>query len=177
MLASRLPTLQQAVAVYSIIVLFVYGWSIYWYLWKLPSWLFYMTAPEMLTIFAYTVVVNFLESIFVMLLPILLSILLPVTWFRDRFIARGVALVAVILTFLTYYSRLITGLVDLPPGLSRMMLEVAGAAILVTFISGKVVLLRKLLEEISNRAVIFLYLSLPISALSILVVLIRNIFA
>ena len=177
MMSTRLPGLMQTAAVYSVIVLFIYGWTIYWFLWKLPSWLYFMTAIELLTLFAYSMVVNLLESFFVLLLPLFLSILLPVKWFRDRFVARGSALVVVILAFLTYYSRLITGLVGLPSNLGWMLLAVAAAAVAAVFIFGRVAFLRRILEEIANRAVIFLFISFPISAISLLVVLIRNLFA
>ncbi len=176
LMASRLPNLQQTAAVYSIIVLFVYGWMIYWYLWKLPSWLFYLSLTDLLTYFAYAMTVNFFESVFVLLFPLVLCLLLPPGWLRDQFAVRGTTMVAVLLIFLTYYSRLITGLVDLPSNLHIMLLEVVFGMVMVAFIAGKVRLIRKVIEEISNRAIIFLYLSIPISAVSMLVVLIRNLF-
>jgi hypothetical protein len=176
-ISSRLPGLQQAVPVYAVIVLFVYGWTIYWFFWSLPSWLYFMTAPELLAIFAYSMVVNFLESLFVLLLPVCLSLALPVKWFRDQFVARGASLVALILTFLIFYSRLVAGLEDLPPGLGWIMLGVVAAAVLVVFVFGRVGILCRAVEEISDRAVIFLYIFLPLSGISLLIVVIRNLLA
>ncbi len=175
--ASRLPESQQVASVYAVIVVFVYGWTIYWYIWKLPSWLFYLSLTDLLTYFAYAMMVNFLESIFVLLVPLALCLALPTNWLRDSFAARGSALVAVLLGFLTYYSRLITGLLDLPPNLPIMLLEVVLGMILAAYLAGRVRILRRAIEEISNRAIIFLYVFIPISAVSILAVLIRNLFA
>jgi hypothetical protein len=176
-ISSRLPKLQQVASVYAIIVLFVYGWTIYWYLWKLPSWLDFMTASELLAVFAYSMVVNFLESLFVLILPIALSLILPVNWFRDQFVARGVALVVVLLTALLFTSRIIAGLADLPPYLGWIIFGVILVAVLAVHIFGKVGFLRRTLEEVSDRAVIFLYVSVPVSAVSLIVVVIRNLLA
>jgi len=176
-LSSRLPGLQQAASVYAVIVLFVYGWTIYWFLWKLPSWLYFMTAPELLAVFSYSMVMNLLESLCVLLLPVGLSLLLSERWFRDQFVARGVSLSVVLLGFLMYYSNLIAQLAGLPSYLGWLLLGVFAAAVLIVVVVGKVGFLRRGLEEISERMIIFLYLSIPISAISLIVVMVRNLLA
>jgi len=62
----------------------------------------------------------------------------------------------------------------LPPGLNWMFPLVVAGILLIVFLVGRVNLLCKILEEIANRAVIFLYVFLPLSALALIVVLIRN---
>jgi hypothetical protein len=173
--AKRMPNSQQIAAVYGVIVLVVYGWTIYWYLWKLPSWLYFMTLTEMLVAFAYAMAVNFLESVLILLVPILLCLFLPSRWFRDQFVAQGAILVVLILVALMQYLKIITSLQDLPPGIGRMALLVMVGIVFLVFLVGRIGFLGKVIAEIANRATIFLYIFMPISALSLLVVLFRNI--
>ena len=119
---SRLPSMGQLTAVYGVIVLMVYGWTIYWYLWKLPSWLYFLTLGELLVTFSYAMIVNFIESLLILLVPVLLSLLLPHHWFRERFVAQGVVMVVLLLIALMNYLNVITGLQDFPPGLGGKVL-------------------------------------------------------
>jgi hypothetical protein len=173
--ANRLPSKGQLAAVYGVIAFIVYGWTIYWYLWKLPSWLYFMTLGELLVTFSYAIVVNFLESLLVLLVPVMLCVLLPLHWFRERFVARGVTLVIILLIALMKYLNAITGLQDFPPGLPWMILAVFVLTALMVFLVGRIQFLCKLLEEIANRATIFIFIFLPLSVISILVVLVRNV--
>lgn len=174
-IASRLPSLGQLTAVYGVIVLMVYGWTIYWYLWKLPSWLYFLTVGELLVTYSYAMVVNLIESLLVLLLPVFLSLLLPIRWFRERFVAQGVILVVLFLIALMYYLNVIISLQGFPSGLGWTVLAAIIVISFLTFLVGRVGLLRKVVEEIGNRATIFVYIFLPLSVLSIFVVLIRNV--
>jgi hypothetical protein len=174
-IAKRLPTTQQTAAVYGVIVLIVYGWTLYWFAWKLPSWLYFLSVGEMLVALAYSMVVNFIESLIVLVALLLLCAILPPRWFRDRFTALGTALVILSLVALAYYLGTIIALQDFPPHLRWYTLLAVTGIVLVVFLISRIKLLVKLLEEIANRAVIFLYVFLPISAISFIVVLIRNI--
>lgn len=172
---SRLPSMGQLTAVYGVIVLMVYGWTIYWYLWKLPSWLYFLTLGELLVTFSYAMIVNFIESLLILLVPVLLSLLLPHHWFRERFVAQGVVLVVLLLIALMNYLNVITGLQDFPPGLGGKVLAAIIVIAFLIFLVGRIELLSKVVGEIGNRATIFIYIFLPISVLSIFVVLIRNV--
>ena len=173
--SGRLPNFQQLVAVYGVIVLILYGWTVYWYLWKLPSWLYFLTVTEMLSAFAYAMVVNFLESLLVLLVPVLLCILLPSRWFRDRFVSQATVLVVLLLASLMQYLVSITARQDIPPGMVWAALLTLAVIAFLVFLVGRIGFLRRAVEEIAGRAVILLYIFLPVSALSILVVLFRNI--
>lgn len=173
-LAKRMPTSQQLAAVYGITVFVIYGWTIYWYLWNLPSWLYFMTLGEMLVTFAYGMAVNFLESILVMLVPVFLSLMLPSRWFRDNFVAHGAALVPFSLIALMQYLGIIITGQEIPSGFVKVVLLVIAGIFLLTFVVGRVRFLRRVFEEVASRATIFVYIFLPVSAISILTVLIRN---
>ena len=173
-LAKRMPASQQLAAVYGVVVFVIFGWTIYWYLWNLPSWLYFMTIGEMLSTFAYGMTVNFFESILVMFVPVLFCLILPPRWFRDNFVAYGTSLVLLSLIALMQYLGMIVTRQEIPSGFGKTALLVIAGILLLTFILGRVRFLRRILEEIASRASIFVYIFLPISAISILTVLVRN---
>ncbi len=170
----RMPSLHQMAAVYGFIVLVVYGWTIYWYFWKLPSWMYFMSVGELLTAYAYALPVNLLESLLLFSIPFLLALLLPPRWSRDQFVAQGTALTILTTVVLVKYLSVITAIRALPPGLNWMFPLAVTSILLIAFLVGKIKFLSKILEEIANRAVIFLYVFLPLSVLALIVVLIRN---
>jgi hypothetical protein len=173
--ANHMPTVQQLASVYGVIVLIVYGWTIYWFAWQLPSWLYFLTLGEILSVFSYAMVVNFIESLITLFVPVLICLLLPPRWFRDRFAALGTSLVVLSLMALMKNVEMIIALQGFSPGLGFSVLLVIVGIVFLVFLISKISLFLKVIEEIANRAIIFLYISLPISALSFLVVLIRNI--
>jgi hypothetical protein len=174
-LKNRLPAFQDVLAVYGLIVLLIYGWTIYWYLWKLPSWLYFLSLPEILFVYTYAAVLNFIETLIVIALPLALCLALPVAWMRDRFVSRSVILVIVLLAALINYVNLMTSLLRIPPGLAFPTLLAAVVTAFLMFVAGRVGFIRKAIEEIASRSVIFVYIFLPLTALSFLVVLARNI--
>jgi len=162
--------------VYALIALLVYGWTILWFFWRFPSWLFFMTIGEILSVFAYAMAFNLLESLFVLSIPVLLSFVLPKKWFYDTFVARSASLVLLLLG----YSMFFTTRLQYEEGYPKNLLLLSVLALFViaflVYILGKISIVRKILEALSDRAVVFLYLSIPISLISSLVVIFRNLF-
>jgi hypothetical protein len=87
-----------------VIVLFVYGWTIIWFFWRLPGWVFFLSASEILMAAAYALATNLVESLAVLVLPLLLSLILPKTWFRNAFVARGAALVLALVAYMIFLT-------------------------------------------------------------------------
>ncbi|MEW5941807.1 MAG: hypothetical protein AB1750_19260, partial [Chloroflexota bacterium] len=144
---------------------------------KLPSWLYFMSISEILVGYAYDAIVNFLETLIVLALPLLLSLALPAAWYRDRFTSRSATIVILLLVALMKYVSTITALFTIPSGLALPILAGTLVTIFLAFLVGRVAFLRKIMEEIASRAVIFVYIFAPLTAISFIVVLIRNIAA
>ncbi|MGC1377326.1 MAG: hypothetical protein WA821_13935 [Anaerolineales bacterium] len=170
----RIPNLRQIAPVYAVIVLMLYGWTILWFLWKLPSWLFFMTVPEILEVFAFAMVNTFLESLVVLSAPVLLSLALPGKWFHEMFVVRGASFVFLSLGYLMFfafqfqeetYPKL---LLFLTPGVFVVIF-------CLVYFAGKSVLVRRVIESFADRAVIFLYLLIPISVIAVLFIILRQI--
>jgi hypothetical protein len=168
----RVPDTNQFLPVYGLIVMLVYGWSLYQFIWNLPSWLKFLTLGEIGSVLAYTIVTDLAESLLILMGLIIVSVILPKKWFRDDFIVRGggsvlylLILFMVIARNTTPYEQLVSkyairGLIDF--SFLQLML-------------GEIRLLRKIVSELADRSTIFLYLSIPSSALALIVVLIRSI--
>lgn len=165
----RIPKRGEIASVYGVIVLIVYGWTIIAFLWELPSWRDFLTISEIFNVFAYSIVVNFLESLVVLSLPILLSIILPRKWFYDSFIARGTTMVILGLGYLMYAIRFFDVNSDYPSFLVKLTPLIFLAILLIVHLVDHIALLHKAIESFADRTIIFIYLSVPISILSLLI--------
>lgn len=172
----RIPKAGQIAAVYAVIMFPIYSWTLLWFFWKYPSWSFFMNIGEILVMLAYALANCFAESLVVLLIPVLVAFILPQKWFYDNFIARGVALMLPILGYIMYLAYQINGELDYPSQALDWAPVVLVAAFLLVFLAGKPGLLRKALEAIADRMTIFIYLFVPLSILSIIVVAIQVLF-
>jgi len=172
---NRLPNLKQIAPVYAICVIIIYSWTIVWFFWTVPAWLFYLNIWEILLIYAYLVATNFLESLLVICAPIGLSFILPSRWFRDTFVARGTSLVVLGLGYFMFLADQFQNRDDYPSILLKLwsVALASGLILLLVFIVGKTSFIKKAVEFIAEQATVFLFISIPISLISLVVVLPR----
>jgi len=171
---NKLPSLAEVYPVYAIIVLLVYGWTIYWALWKLPSWLDFLPLAEIGAIFCYLLATNLFESLLALLGVLIVSLILPQKWFRDSFVSRGSALAASILISIMFFEYHFDKPADYFykfPSYLPWILLVTGVLV---FLAGWIRLVRKAVEIFAENAVIFLFLLLPLSLLSLIIIIVRN---
>ncbi|MGA7192714.1 MAG: hypothetical protein WBW94_03720 [Anaerolineales bacterium] len=173
---NKLPHLAEVYPVYAIIVILTYGWTIYWALWKLPSWLDFLPLSEIGAIFCYLMATNFIESLLVLFGVLIISLILPRKWFRDLFVSRGSMLAASVLISLMIFEYHFDKPADYFnkfPLYLPLILVIAGV---LAFLAGWIGIVRKAVEVFAENAVIFIFISLPISLLSLIVVIARNLF-
>ena len=170
----EIPSIREITWVYGIVVLLIYGWTIYWFLWKLPSWLFYLTITEILTMFCYSMMVNFLESLTLIVGVVCSYELLPKSWMENRFVSTGAITATVVCAFLANFP------IQSPDAFSYAPLLRYGMICVIATIGanwiGRNHIVANWIDAFAERTVVFLYLSIPISAISMLVVLIRNLY-
>ena len=171
---NRFPSLQENIRVYAVIAALIYGWSILWLFWELPSWLYYLTIGEMLPVFAYALATNFLESLLILAAINLCCFLLPKRWLRESFVARSFLLVSLGLGYLMYFASLLGKEDDYPAGLLVWSPVVFVVFFLLSILLDRVASIRSLAENIADRLTVFLYLTIPLSAISLLLVIARN---
>jgi hypothetical protein len=175
-LLNRLPKWPQVAAVYAVIVLVIYTWTILWFFWKLPSWLYFLSVGEILTIYAYAAAINLLESLLILCLPLGLGLILPRKWFSDVFVTRSIIVALSVLGYAAYILTQFQSREDYPGGIIRLLPLVFLASLLLAFLVGKVKFVAKVIDAFAERATIFLYLLLPISLVCLAVVLVRLTF-
>jgi hypothetical protein len=174
---NRLPPLTQILPVYAVIAFVVYGWTIILVFWKLPSWLFFLHGGEIVAILSYSFLLNLLESLIVLIGLLGLCWLLPARLLRDDFNVRGAALALVLLVSIMLHLWVYNNS-DLREAFIRSLLPwwgvtLALAAVLVWWAS-RTAWLRRGLLELSDRLVVFLYIFVPMSLISLVIVIIRN---
>jgi hypothetical protein len=175
-ISSRFPKQKEILPVYAIIVVIVYGWTIHRFNYYLSGWLYFLNLGEITSFFAYSMVVNLLESLLVLLALVILAFALPKKWFRDAFVARGVSLSILALGLMMMIANQFKTRDGYPAGLihwSPILLVLIGVA--VCFL-GTQPRASRLLEFVADRAIIFLYISIPLSIVSLMVVLFRLVF-
>lgn len=154
----------------------VYTWTLFTSFWKLPSWLFFLQVGEILSIYAYAFVINFVESFLLLLIALLPALLLPSRWWTESFIAKGFALILIILgsaaLHMSLYRTPDTRALFVN-GQLLWWLGTLGAAVLLTWIAGSVDWLRRALESMADRFLVFLYVYLPLTALGLVIVIAR----
>ncbi len=173
----RLPTWAQIIPVYAVIVLVIYTWTIISFIWKLTGWLLFLNGGEILTVLAYALATALVESLLVLLAPLVMALALPRRWFSDFFVPRGSALVIVGLGYLMLLAGHFQQKEQLPkPFLQYWSLSlVIVACIFLVHLSVRISFVRRTLELVSDRAKIFLYLWIPLSIASVGAILVRSV--
>lgn len=168
---NRFPKKESILPIYGLIVILVYGWSAYWFIWNLPSWLTFLTAGEIIAIGAYALFTNLLESTFVLALVLILCFCMPSGWLNEDFVFRGAVMVIATLVYLMF---LLSGHVPLPQAGYYGLLAIF-IIVLVIQVLGRIRILRAGVEALADRSTIFVYITVPLSVAAVFVVLIRNI--
>lgn len=182
-LRSRLPSRQDMLLVFGLVVFAVFGWSIRGFLYKLPSFALYFGLGANLAVLSYMAAFALIESLVVTGFLILLGMLLPASWLRSGFAYKAFLIVLVMtiamILFEGYYRA--DFLKDILAGYTYMFppfaLGLAGSGLA---LGALLWLFRRYgrlqryalyaLEQIS----LFTYIYVPLGLIGVLVVLVRN---
>jgi hypothetical protein len=175
-LLKRFPTIGQVVPVYAVAVMVLYGWTILWFFWKVPGWLFHQTIGEVLVVLAYALFTNFLESLIVAGLPVLVAGILPRRWLADGFAARGMVLIVPVLGYMILLAYQFQDKSGYPSWLLDWAPLAVLLSLLLVFAVARITVLRRAFEWFGDRATVFLYISIPASLVALVVVIIRVVY-
>jgi hypothetical protein len=154
----------------------VYTWTVFTSFWKMPSWLFFLQLGEIVSIYAYAFVVNFVESILLLVAVLLPGLILPDRWWKDVVVPRGLVLILVILgsaaLHLSLYRTPDTREIFVRGQFVWWMLTLF-IAVLLTWLAGSVAWIRRGLENIAERFLVFIYVYLPLTVVAFLIVIAR----
>jgi hypothetical protein len=178
-LRSRFPAWGEIVSVFAFISLLVYGRMLYVFVWKTPSWLYYLTTGEIFSILSYSLVVSFFESAGYTALLAMIGFLLPERWFRREFITRSAwGMTGWLAVLVLYFHGLSNpgfgGGMFRPNTMAPWALVALIAGILFAIFSPLVRPMKTSAMWIADQAIIFLYIFLPTSLIGAVVATLRN---
>lgn len=171
----KIPKIEKIAPVYAVAVVMIYAWSIPRFFWRLTSWLYFSSVGEIAVIFFYMMAVNLIESVLVIFVPIALSVVLPEKWFVERFVTKGTLLISLSLGYLMYFDSRLYYQAPFPLDLVHQTPIIIAALLALVFLIDWTGILDKILIDLSDRMIIFLYISIPVSLISVLVIIVRNI--
>jgi hypothetical protein len=170
-LRHRLPGLSEAAPVYSVIAFIVYSWAIVVFLWNLPAWLFYLRLDEILVVFAYRMVACLAESLAALAVLLIICFILPPGFLKNAFVLRGTAAAICVLgSIVLFWNHFMSS--DVNFWVPRSI----ALAIFFGLFSTRIKAIASFLRWLSNSMLIFLYIFLPVSLVSLIAVLARNVF-
>ena len=177
LLSARWPEKRLILNVYAVIVLITYGWSLYTSFWKVPSWMYYLNIGEILSIYAYSFTVNLIESLLLLLACLSPCLILPSKWWKEEFLSRSLMFVMIFLGSITLRLFLYGSpdyRVDFVAAQRQWWSVTFIVLLLCVWLAPKLAWLKRSLEFFADQCSVFVYFSLPISILSLVVVLIRG---
>lgn len=173
-LSGRIPAFADILPVFALIAAMFYGWTMVVFLWKLPGWLFFLNIGEIAGILAYQFTTNLLESFVILLLLLISSMIFPPRAFKDVFVVRGsVAALVLIGSMMLFLNRYVSVGPKFGEYLPVWMLGSLLLAIVLSVVSTHFRILKDSISWLSDRMIVFLFVLLPLTALSIFYVLIQ----
>jgi hypothetical protein len=172
-IAKRFPSLSEILPVYAAITFLEYSWTIINIFWKLPSWLNFLGVGEIGAIVAYSLMNALIESMVVLALVLILSILLPEKFIRSNFILRGTILVYLFTFWVALFD--ITFAWFIPSLRDVLTFAIAGILIsgLLFFLLRKAKFISCIIILFGDRLIVLLYIWLPLGIIGLCVVLTR----
>lgn len=164
------------ISVYAVVALMIQAWTVAVFFQQIPAWGNFLTVPEIVAIFAYRIAESFLECILLVGLLLLISFILPASYFRNVFKIRGtmfaVSLIGLVMLFWKRFGS--------DPGVvmaDYVQIWTVGTLVTSALISGLSTRLKGVpdfAEWIADQSIIFLYILIPLSIISCIIVLLRN---
>jgi len=177
-LRNRFPRFQQVVPVFAVICLLIYGWTIYITLQKLPSWLLYLNFQEIVSNYAYAFLFNFAESLLVAIAVIALNMWLPKKFFGDTFVARCSLLAILGIGYMIYFAIAVgqSKASQFPWEIFDRAVYIGIALVILSILLPRVAIIRKVVNDLADRSIIFLYIFIPLTILAGFVFIWNNLF-
>lgn len=174
-LMKRLPNIEAILPVYAILVFILYGWETIAFFWKVPAWLFYLGLGEVGVIYSYGVVNEFVESLAYLILLLMLAAILPASILKEKFQTRA-TLIALFLLGSVYLISYLIAFQEVERVKAALFTISTGMVldILLLWLSAKFAFLERAIIFLTNQVTIFLYVYAPITAIALVVILIRN---
>lgn len=179
LLSRQWPDKKDIMGIYAVIVFLVYSWMLVTSFYMLPSWMFYLSIGQILSLYAYSFSINLFESILLLAGVLILEFTIFLGLRNNQeFQPRSILLVVFLLGLMMARLIVFKGYEEASTFVSTELLWWGiglPTSLLLAVIGSKMRWLQSLLNIISERLTIFLYIYIPLSFIALIVVLIRNI--
>ncbi len=172
----RIPESNEMLIALGMALFVVHSWSLRMFFFRVPSFLLYMGVGQILAVLAYMMAFALLESLFVTLILILVSAILPLKWLRDGLGYKSfiIILVAAVASYLIQRE-----IESTYPGIKTLLLwaaETGTPMIALLLLAGFFKPVRKVFQFLSEQVSVMVFIYLPIGVISLVVVIFRLIF-
>jgi hypothetical protein len=177
-MSKRLPSIKEIISVYAVITFMVYGWTLVAFSGKVPAWSRFLSFSEILVIYSYSLLTDFIESLVFLALLLFLCMILPRRFMLDMFLLRGTIIVISLLGTLTFnlvfYTNASTTFIGNIPG--WLFISFGGLMFMffLDLLSRKIPLVKSTLISLTDWLMVFLYLFMGLSILALVVVAVKN---
>jgi len=175
---SKIPTRQEILPIFSLILFIVYSFTIYRMLFQIPSWLYSHTKPDMFFLAVYVFAVALIECLLVLVFILVLNLITPRKIFRDQFLSQGSMMViaCTIWAFILKYQVdifALSGLRDVSIMILLVVLSLLIILVVSSFLMKRNPGIKSILEATSDRMIIFAWIYVPVGMISFAIVLVR----
>jgi hypothetical protein len=179
-LSEKLPSRQEAVPVFAVVVFVVFSWTLYRMFWYIPSWLEYLSIWSVLITVAYVLSFALFESCVIFGISCLFSLFFPRRIFKQQFVVQACSIVAVLSIgafLLQRKMKLIYRLTYLKVLVYPVFILIAILILILilSYIFRRFEFLSRFIRVVAERVTIFLYVYVPLGLFGLLIVIIRNV--
>jgi hypothetical protein len=173
-LLKKIPKIDYIIAVYAVIAAITFTWSMIQFFWNLPSWFYFSSVGEIFVIFTYMMTFNLIEGLLVLFFIIVLFTLMPSIFVSGQFITKAVLVILTGFGFLIYRNlyfptKALSGLTTF------QWVLILGLQFLILIVPfNKFPAFCGVVENLADRFIVFIYITVSLSILSVIVVLTRN---
>jgi len=174
----RLPHINEIISVYAVISFMVYGWTLVAFSGRILSWSRFLALREILTIYSYSLLTDFVESLIFLALLLLVCVILPPRLMSNVFLVRGtiivISLLGTLMFNLAFYTNASTALIWNIP--AWLFISICGLIFMVFLevLSKKMPWVALTLISLTGWLMIFLYLFMGLSLFALVIVAINN---
>ena len=174
-LKKRFPARAEAVSIFGVVVFAVHSWSVYAFLFNLPSFVLKYRAGEIVAVFFYYMAFAFLESVVFSTVLVLAAAILPFAWIRQGFVYKGfLLLLAATVGAIALQNSFSFEIFEFDASNLGLLYERIGAGLMVFAViwalTQKYAALQRFLADLVERISVMLFVYLPLDAVGLLVV-------
>ena len=174
--ARRLPDQKSISLVFGTAVFLTYTWTLFVSFWSFPSWMFFLTASQLISNYAYAFAINFIEALLLTAFVLFLCIITPGRWWLDDFVPFSVITTLCVVTSLTlraYIAGQAVTASGFVAGERQWFLGSILVLIILIVLTRKVAFLKTMLVGLADRFTIFLYLYIPLTIAAFVLLVVR----